>query len=294
MSNHLRRDKLTGFCMLVLVAAVLLAAGAVNTALAQQAATRTLLPVQDAALYAIDPQPLTVAQCGQCHPAHFGDLKQAGGMHQFDCRECHEIFHAYNPLKNNYAEIMPQCATCHGQPHGDKHVQCLSCHENPHAPSRVPMTSMLAGICADCHSPQAVELQQYPSKHSQQPCNSCHHDRHGYIPVCAECHEPHFAGQGAETCAQCHPVHQPLAIALDSTVDLQTCAACHSDVYAKWRGTPSKHGQVNCAECHTEHGMIPQCISCHTPPTSHNAQLLSMFPNCLDCHLDVHDLPVKN
>ena len=288
MSSHIHFRMRTA----ALIAVFLLVAGAASTALAQTA-TRTDLPPQDASLYAVEPQPLSMAQCGQCHPRHFGDLKNAGGKHQFDCRECHEVFHAYNPLKKNYAEIMPQCATCHGQPHGTKHVQCLNCHDNPHAPNNVQMTHMLAGICADCHSAQTAELKQFPSKHSQQSCNSCHHNRHGYIPTCSECHEPHFATQAEVTCMQCHPVHQPLTIALSNNVDLETCNACHSNVYQKWQGTLSKHGQVGCAECHTEHAMIPKCSNCHETPASHAPKMMEMFPNCLTCHLDVHDLPVK-
>jgi len=287
MSSYMHRK--LGIAALV---AVLLLAGAVSAALAQTA-TRTNLPAQEPGLYAVDPQPLTVTQCGQCHPTHFGALKEAGGKHQFDCRECHEVFHAYNPLKNNYAEIMPKCATCHGQPHGTKHVQCLNCHENPHAPNRVPMTHMLAGICSDCHGAQNTELQKFPSKHTEQACNSCHHNRHGYIPQCAECHEPHFETQAEATCQQCHPVHQPLTIALSSNVELETCNACHSDIYVKWQGTPSKHGQVGCAECHTQHAMIPECSLCHVAPPGHAPKMLEQFPNCLTCHLDVHDLPVK-
>ncbi|MCK4622449.1 MAG: cytochrome C [Desulfuromonadales bacterium] len=290
MSNHIQTKKLITISMMVLIAATLLVAG---TASAQQTAMRDNLPAVNASLYAAEPIPLTVDQCGQCHTRHFRDLKQAGGKHQFDCRECHEVFHAYNPPRNNYAEIMPLCATCHGQPHGDKHVECINCHENPHAPKRVPMTHMLEGICSDCHGPQAVELQDFPSKHTEQACNSCHHSRHGYIPVCAECHEPHFATQAEATCMQCHPVHQPRTIALAADVDLQTCDACHADIYATWGGTPSKHAEVSCAECHTEHGLIPACSNCHETPATHNEKLMAMFPNCLDCHLDVHDLPVK-
>jgi hypothetical protein len=95
------------------------------------------------------------------------------------------------------------------------------------------------------------------------------------------------------TCSQCHDVHQPLNIGLSETVDLQTCNACHDEIYAKWSATASKHGKVNCASCHSKHGLIPECTSCHTPPKSHAAKLLEMFPKCLTCHLDVHDLPVK-
>lgn len=289
MRDSLQQHQLIGFLSIVL-AAVLLTTGVAFAAPAQQ---RTDLPALDTALYEVNPQPLQMAQCGQCHPSHFGSLKESGGLHRFDCRECHEVFHAYNPLKKNYADIMPKCATCHDNRHGSKHVDCLNCHDNPHAPRRVPMTHMLAGICADCHSNQAEQLIAQPSKHTQQPCDSCHHNRHGYIPSCAECHEPHFAAQTMTTCSQCHDVHQPLNIGLSKTVEVKTCDACHSDIYTKWSGTKSKHGAVSCALCHTRHGLIPECTSCHTPPESHAAKLLEMFPKCLTCHLDVHDLPVK-
>ena len=109
MNNH----KLINTTMVVLAVMVMLATGAVSTALAQQPAKRTTLPALDASLYEVTPQPLQVSQCGQCHPSHFGNLKETGGLHRFDCRECHEVFHAYNPLKKNYAEIMPKCATRH-------------------------------------------------------------------------------------------------------------------------------------------------------------------------------------
>ncbi len=290
MSSHTQRNKLIKIIMLALAATVLLVTGAASAATAQQ---RTSLPALDTSLYETVPQPLQVSQCGQCHPSHFGNLKEAGGLHRFDCRECHEVFHAYNPLKKNYADIMPKCATCHSPPHGKKHVECLNCHSNPHTPRRVPMSHMLASICSDCHSDQAEQLQAKPSKHTQQQCSSCHHNRHGYIPSCAECHEPHFAAQAMSTCTQCHDVHQPLDIGLSEAVDVQTCDACHDDIYSKWSGTSSKHGEVSCALCHTKHGLIPECTDCHTPPESHATKLLEMFPKCLTCHLDVHDLPVK-
>jgi len=293
MNHPKRMEKLTGIFVVVLVAAVLLISGALSGALAQSTA-RTNLPPRDPSLFSAEPIPLTLAQCGQCHPRHFGDLKQAGGKHQFDCRDCHEIFHAYNPLRKNYADIMPKCATCHSPPHGAQHTDCLRCHKNPHTPRIVPLTENLAGICATCHPDQAKQLQAEPSKHTQQECSSCHHDRHGYIPVCSECHEPHFSEQSFETCTQCHDVHQPLNIALAESVDLKTCNVCHDSIYAKWAATPSKHGKVSCASCHTRHGLIPECTTCHTPPKSHAAKLLEMFPKCLTCHLDVHDLPVKN
>ncbi len=291
MLNH-HYKKLIQISKVLLVAAVLLS-GAASAALAQQAAKRTDLPAQDASLYANEPQPLTISQCGQCHPKHFGDIKQDGRKHQFDCRECHEVFHAYNPLKNNYAEIMPKCATCHAFPHGEKHSECLNCHQNPHTPRQVPATRMLAGFCSDCHNDQAGQLAQFPSKHTEQGCGACHYERHGYIPSCQECHEPHFEAQQFTSCTTCHQVHQPLNIGFNADVDVKTCSACHDGIYSEWSATPSKHGQVSCAQCHTRHGLIPQCSNCHTPPKTHAKKLLEKFPDCLTCHLNPHDLPVN-
>lgn len=251
------------------------------------------LPQQKASLYSTEPKPLTLDQCGQCHPQHFQDIKQDGGRHQFDCRECHTIFHAYNPRKNNYGAIMPQCNSCHTLIHGEQHSQCLICHVNPHAVLQAPTIASVKNLCSDCHRKQVDQLAAQPSRHSELSCDNCHHTEHGLIPSCSECHQPHFDGQAFISCKTCHDVHQPLAIKFNEAVDLKTCAACHSDIYAKWQGTHSKHGQVNCATCHDVHKKIPQCQTCHTTPASHSKAMLEKFPRCLDCHLDVHDLPTK-
>ena len=279
---------------LLLTAAVLLSSvGVAYAAPTQPVELQNNLPKQNAALYATEPQPLTLEQCGQCHPKHFQDLKQIGGKHQFDCRECHTVFHAYNPRKDNYAAIMPSCNLCHAQIHGEKHIQCLTCHQNPHAARQAPAIAQVVNLCADCHSDQGNQLAAYPSQHTELSCDNCHHTEHGLIPSCAECHQPHFGTQIFTSCADCHDVHQPLVINLGDNIELQTCDACHSDIYAKWQRTPSKHGQVSCSACHSVHKQIPQCSDCHTTPASHSKKLLEKFPRCLDCHLDVHDLPVK-
>ncbi|MDY6848976.1 MAG: cytochrome C [Thermodesulfobacteriota bacterium] len=243
--------------------------------------------------YDADIPPMNLEQCGQCHPTYFESLRTEGGRHQFDCRECHEVFHAYNPQKQNWAEIMPDCADCHGQPHGEVHVQCLTCHVNPHAPLSMPYAegAPVTKACADCHTGPAREVAEFPSRHTDVACTSCHHDQHGYVPSCFECHGPHYEGQALESCTECHPVHKPLEIALTPTTGARTCQACHGTVYTEWKETPSKHGQVNCSLCHTEHGMIPDCRTCHVQPHSDN--MLSKFPDCLTCHINPHDLPIK-
>ena len=255
-------------------------------------AAKRQLPQVDAALYEVTPNPLQPADCGQCHVGQFANLKDSGGKHRFSCQECHEVFHAYSPRKNNYDELMPLCASCHGEQHGPKQTDCLGCHQNPHAPLRVPAMERLGASCADCHAGPKQELTQFPSMHTEQDCQSCHHEKHGYIPNCLECHEGHYESQSLKDCKSCHQrVHAPLKIKLPANSALQTCSACHDEVYGKWQNTPSKHGQVSCVRCHEAHGSIPDCIDCHGEP--HNKKQLEMFPNCLTCHIDVHDLPVK-
>lgn len=255
-------------------------------------AAKRQLPQVDAALYEVTPTPLQPADCGQCHVGQFANLKDSGGKHRFSCQECHEVFHAYSPRKNNYDELMPLCASCHGEQHGPKQTDCLGCHQNPHAPLRVPAMERLGASCADCHAGPKQELTQFPSMHTEQDCQSCHHEKHGYIPNCLECHEGHYESQSLKDCKSCHQrVHAPLKIKLPANSALQTCSACHDEVYGKWQNTPSKHGQVSCVRCHEAHGSIPDCIDCHGEP--HNKKQLEMFPNCLTCHIDVHDLPVK-
>lgn len=242
-------------------------------------------------LYAVDPAPMTVAECGRCHVVHFQALKASGGKHRFDCRECHQVFHAYNPRRDNYAAIMPQCGTCHDLPHGNKLVECLSCHDNPHTPLLLQKFTLLTNYCGECHRGPAEELAKFPSAHTKQPCAACHSQQHGRIPACAECHQPHYTGQAADTCQACHPVHKPLQIGFTATTEPKNCSTCHAEAFGHWTATKSKHGKVNCTVCHTRHAMIPKCTDCHQAP--HNPNMLARFKSCLDCHFDPHNPPVK-
>ncbi len=244
-----------------------------------------------AAPYNIEPPPLTPIQCGQCHPSQYGDLSKAGGRHQFYCQGCHQIIHAYNPRKNNWAELMPNCSNCHVLPHGETFDDCSSCHPKPHSPLQVPSSDDLADLCIECHQEQPEALQKYPSAHSEVGCTECHAGRHGTIPSCLECHEPHFADQEPTSCGQCHPAHSPLQIAFAPDSGARTCGSCHETVYATWSKTPSRHGKVNCTICHDEHGLLPECTQCHENP--HSAKLIAYYSNCLTCHLNPHNLPVK-
>ncbi|MBE0428032.1 MAG: cytochrome C [Nitrospirae bacterium] len=243
--------------------------------------------------YDVDIKPLTTAECGPCHFSIFNQIRHEGGRHRIDCVQCHEKFHAYNPIRQNWKEIMPRCETCHGIFHGDKFAACAQCHSNPHAPkTQMAMTPEFAKMCGDCHAKVGQELKQNPSKHTKVACSMCHHDRHGYIPSCMECHRPHVEKQTDPECLSCHPVHSPININYAHTVPNAVCGSCHGAVFNKLEASASRHRLVTCAQCHSKHKYIPTCEECHGKP--HGEGLLKKFPNCLQCHIDVHDLPTKS
>ncbi|MFO7762052.1 MAG: cytochrome C [Thermodesulfobacteriota bacterium] len=241
--------------------------------------------------YDVVPEPLTVSECGQCHYQIFNQVKEDGGKHRFNCLNCHEQLHSYNPNRENWSEIMPKCSSCHIFPHGEQFSSCLDCHQNPHTPLNVT-TAGISSECGNCHQGPQKELKDYPSMHTQLECSSCHYT-HGEIPSCMDCHQPHVPDQELAACKSCHPVHKPLEVAYEASPEWnKTCSTCHDQVYAIWSATRSKHDQVDCGQCHTSHGYIPECQMCHGSP--HSKDMLKKFPSCLECHIDPHDPPVKD
>lgn len=242
------------------------------------------------AQYAGEPQQLTAVQCAQCHNGPFRSLKESGGRHQFACQSCHNQFHVYNPRKGNWDAIMPKCASCHEAPHGAKIIDCASCHSNPHAPKNIAATAPLATFCYNCHGSVREQLVTYPSKHSKLACATCH-TSHGFKPSCFACHKPHVTGQTVPDCLKCHPVHQPLQIKFTKDMPSSTCGTCHATELNKLTKNNSKHHALTCVTCHKDkHRYVPKCTDCHGLP--HVKAFHEKFPNCLSCHVDVHDLPV--
>jgi len=271
-----------------LLLAVLAISGPACASDGKTVATVAIPPAPE--LYAVQPQPLTVTQCGQCHPGVFASIRDNGAKHRFDCQKCHASFHAYNPKKGGWDAIMPKCSSCHTDLHGKTFTDCASCHVNPHAPKKVAMESRLLNACGECHTNPKDQLAKYPSKHSKLSCQKCH-TSHGYKPSCFDCHKPHHEGQELATCIACHSVHKPMLISYGADVPPVTCGSCHGKVYSKWQKTPSRHGKVSCVTCHySKHRFVPQCSECHGMP--HKAEIHSRFPKCISCHIDVHDLPV--
>jgi predicted CXXCH cytochrome family protein len=267
--------------LLINIALVLLCQSAVADSVADSIYTGTI-------------QPLTLEECARCHATHYNWLKNNGAMHQtVACTECHEVFHAYNPLRNNYKEIMPKFDACHSAPHGTAEpvMQCLECHVNPHQPLvSIPTPDSLEGRCQLCHTGVAASLQAEVSKHTEQECSSCHSQKHGRIPQCAECHENHSPLAALETvdCLACHPVHTPLNISYPVTQGKEVCAGCHGEAYQLLQANQTKHSALTCAKCHPNHGQLPACQDCHGEP--HNRTIHEKYAKCGDCHGIAHNV----
>ncbi len=280
----------TGLLAVALLVAALATTLSVYAGEGRPIATVTIPPAPE--LFASTPPPLTVTQCGQCHPGVFAGLKDEGGRHRFDCQKCHATFHSFSPKKMNWDGIMPKCSSCHAEPHGKGITDCASCHVNPHTPKKVAMETRLLNACPQCHVSPKEQLVKFPSKHSQLACQTCH-TIHGYKPNCISCHtKPHHGGEVVGLCTSCHQVHKPRQITYGKDASAATCGSCHGKVYATWQNSPSKHAKVNCAACHhLKHGYVPQCTECHAAP--HKKEFLSRYPRCLTCHLDPHNPPAK-
>ncbi len=252
-------------------------------------------------IYAMQIEPLTAVECGRCHNYQFKWLQDKGGKHQFSCTDCHEQFHAYNPRKGNWDEIMPKCQNCHDLPHGGDFMACLDCHQQPHAPKVIQFSRLektVGGqegvvVCAVCHKNEGTEFARFPSKHNPElNCQGCHAEVHGTIPSCLDCHEPHTNEMEYKDCLTCHSPHSASNIKkYPEDVPNNACGACHEAVYSNLQKNVTRHSTLQCATCHASHGEIPRCQDCHGEP--HGEGLHKRFNSCLDCHMDPHNLPVN-
>lgn len=244
--------------------------------------------------YSQEIKPLALEECARCHTSHYAWLRDNGARHQgVACTDCHKIFHAYNPLRNNYAEIMPQCSSCHDAPHGSSEsvMQCLECHANPHQPLvSIPVSANLEARCRFCHTEVAASLKAEVSMHTEQECSSCHSEKHGRIPQCVECHENHspMAILTTPDCLACHPVHTPLRISYPVTQGQEVCAGCHGEPFRLLQVRETKHTALTCAKCHPSHGQVPACQECHGEP--HSSSIHDKYAKCGDCHGIAHDV----
>jgi predicted CXXCH cytochrome family protein len=227
---------------------------------------------------------LSIDDCAKCHEQEPRQIEEAGSAHKeaINCLECHTGHRPSSP--NN----IPQCSMCHSGADHYALENCLRCH-NPHQPLLVKLDGDLKAECLTCHTSQNEQLEANPSKHTTFACNFCHADKHGMIPECVLCHEPHSANVTQADCATCHEVHQPLVLHYpDSTTNI-LCAACHEDVNNMLMASKTKHHDVSCVTCHAnKHKTVPQCSDCHGLP--HAEGIHAKFPACGSCHNIAHDL----
>jgi len=57
------------------------------------------------------------------------------------------------------------------------------------------------------------------------------------------------------------------------------CISCHPDQGKELNANPSKHTELDCKECHEEHGQSTDCMGCHEPHTQDMT-----FNDCVQCH----------
>ncbi|MDL1970372.1 MAG: cytochrome C [Candidatus Desulfofervidaceae bacterium] len=280
---------LFGFCL------ALVMAGCVQPQVkpTEQPAEKGKQKVGKEELYVPEVKPMTPAECGRCHAAVYRTVLKEGGKHKFQCTNCHKMYHIFR-AEEKWEQIIPKCTDCHGYPHGKGKAvtACQSCHIDGHAPRKLPMSQNLEANCDKCHPKVIAEMKKFPSKHSEQKCSACH-EKHGYIPSCMDCHEPHVASLTTnKQCLACHPVHSPTRrLGYKPDTPNEICGACHKDVAETLAANETKHHDVACVECHIKHKYIPKCSECHDQP--HSETLLKKFPDCLTCHIDPHNLPSK-
>jgi len=239
--------------------------------------------------YAAEVKPLSTRECAACHLGVFNTIRNSKQKHQLECTFCHENYHVYRPGKTKWADIMPNCLKCHGKPHGDKMTACLDCHVEAHAPKTIAATEQLQKGCGVCHGKVTGDIAKKKSAHTTLGCTTCHAGKHGYIPGCMECHEPHVANQPNEACLACHPAHTPLVIKYPVTEPNATCAACHAKAQTDLTASATKHAGLTCAKCHPAHRQLMACSECHGQP--HAAAMLKQFKSCGDCHGKAHNMP---
>ncbi len=243
-------------------------------------------------IWAAEDAELLVSDCIKCHAKVVNENAADGAKHlsEVSCVDCHNEGH---PPSTPVEEMIPQCAMCHeGEPHYEVD-NCLGCHANPHQPLRIVFGEDNVAVCNTCHTDQVSEVKNNPSAHGEFDCAECHHDKHGYIPDCNECHEPHRPGQTYDLCISCHLVHQPTNVTYVESTSNQDCGACHGDLTMLLAAGSSKHATLQCASCHKDnHGYIPPCANCHGETGPHPSSMMKKFPNCLECHKDPHDLDI--
>lgn len=252
-----------------------------------------------------DSDHFALENCSQCHLPHapvINDFTTIGTV-RTGCVSCHaDIETAMNTVPSLHTE--QDCSECHTQ-HGtdegqfltclechDGHSEemtyqdCLSCH-NPHQPTAYQWQGdPSANLCRACHSETVdMVINQGASHATELSCIECHQSHppqtESVIPACAECHQAddsdHFK---LDDCASCHNPHAPLDIDLSAVSPIKpVCVSCHAKPGKQLDQHPSAHTEMDCNECHQQHGEALECLECHS---GHSDDM--SYNDCLNCH----------
>lgn len=223
--------------------------------------------------------------CRNCHLFQYQMIESDGNGHaeSVTCFDCHSEHQAAG------VETSP-CAACHdSEPHYELD-DCLECHRDPHRPLFTLRDTLKPEIdaCLSCHGEVGQAMIDYPGKHAEMYCTSCH-SRHRQSPSCLDCHTPHNADGNSSSCAQCHSVHRSGAVEFRGYISNSSCSTCHREETAALTMSDSNHSGLNCVYCHSRlHPTVPKCNDCHG--LAHSQQLHSLYRDCLVCHGDAHNL----
>lgn len=143
--------------------------------------------------------------------------------------------------------------------------------------------SLTPADCVKCHVEAPAQIEANGAAHkSEIDCLACHAGHppqvQDIIPACSDCHagDAHYEVDG---CLGCHNPHQPLMVNLEQE-HKAVCLTCHEGPGVALQESPSQHATFACNFCHaTEHGVIPECVECHSPHSETMTQ-----QNCAACH----------
>jgi Class III cytochrome C family. len=201
------------------------------------------------------------------------------------------------------------CASCHERQNNSStptfpgHKACMDCHQAQFFTPQTP----LCNICHSSLSGSNPPLHGFPSKFKESFNAKFDHAQHNTgegrpAQGCASCHTATLrrgvamtipAGISAHNnCYQCHTPGKT-----SGGRDISSCATCHS--LASYRRTPTnsvafnasfshaKHSfrqRLDCADCHTLRGGLPQAKQVTSPRTAQHFPPSRGIISCATCH----------
>lgn len=230
-----------------------------------------LFSLSAASVFAVFAAPSVYAQVRPVSSPAPGRWQTGGSPTNAECLACHSDPNLKRDLpsgeplslyvdKSHYASSV----------HGGKNVTCAQCHSN------------ITGFPHPDFSPtdrRDVTIKLYPL------CRQCHADN--FLKTQDSVHASALASgnRNAAVCTDCHTAHEVTPPDQPRTRIPQTCAQCHSTIFAQYVDSVHGTGLTNGGSAD-----VPTCIDCHGvhnigDPTSAAFRLKS--PQlCAKCHTD--------